>query len=336
MALAGHGDPAVAFSGGRIVKPSGELDRRLQAVNDNLTFAASMSPPRRPVELQADWQRILEDLTSLGLVEVEVTNPLVSLTCLCEPWSARIDGTLGSVNGPGLGLVAAIDALASATIEGGKPNTPAEQCLRWFDWSGSEVMRLALTEESAWPRFRSLLVRQWSQPAAPRAVLADPEGAIATVLQQAQLDQRGWSEPELADAWYLKRDERGNNGLCDKGRPVDPTLMAPFLEVIAEQNCPLRVLVGNGSVLQQHETEYYDCRVTDGWVKLKGSTASFRLAHGEASHACIVDYQDDGAMRRQIRVFDECHRTVVTLAAVADERDGDPSLWDTLVNALSD
>lgn len=316
------------------MKPVGELELRLQPVT--APPSVEPMPAGRPVELQADWPRIFADLTSLGLVEIEVGNPLASLTCLCEPWSAHIDGHFGRINGPGLGMVAVVDGLAAATIESGRANVPAEQQLRWYDWGGHEVLRLALTEESAWSRFRSLLVRQWSQPATPRAVPDEADRVVIDALQHKDFARLGWSDPELSDAWYLRRHEGDRHWLCRQGSPVDPTLMAPFLEAIADQNCALRILVGNGSVLQQHETEFHDCRITDGALILKGPTASMRLRHTDAAAACIVEYQGDGPVRRQIRLVDECQRTIVSVAAVADEYDADPALWQTLVNALRD
>lgn len=287
------------------------------------------------IPLQTDWSRLLRDLTSFGLVDVKVDNPIASLRCLAEPWYAKVHDAVGVVNGPGLALVAAVDNLAGATIENGEGQQAADHVLRWYDWAGGEVLRVALTEESAWSSFHAMLVRQWAQRGTPRPASGDRDANTRRVLRTVDGADSGWEATGLIDSWYLRRPD--DEAPCDlPGTPIDPTLIAPFLEVMAEQTCPLSIKVGNVAAIQQHRAEFFDFRGSAAETKLRGTTASFTLRHAQLAAASVIECENGSTSNRRVQLFDNSRRTVATLAAVTEDNGSDPWIWQTLVSALLD
>lgn len=289
--------------------------------------------PPRPVGLQANWERILGDLTELGVVEVEVGNGLASLHGLCEPWSAWIDDGIGTVSGPGIGLIAAIDGLASGSVEYGSGEASGRHRLRWFDWSGTEIFRLGLTDQSNWSCFRARLVWQWSQRAGPRPVCTDPDARVRGALLRQPEARFEWCASSPVDAWHRPQTDAVLQAACRQGRLIDPTLIPPFLEVIGDQACGLRVMLGNGGVLLQHETDFYTFRIEDGRIRMRGSTGSFELQQDAISHVCVVHQAAEAGTQRCIQLFDDERRCIATLAGPI-AANGDSDLWRTLVDAL--
>lgn len=311
--------------------PRIESAARLEVVQGGLSQAAAAP---RPIALQVDWHTILHDLTSFGLVEMRVGNGAVSLCCLAEPWSAHLAAGAGMVQGPGVSLAVATPLLASASIENGAGSAPADHVLRWFDWSGREALGIALTEESNWSGFHALLVRQWAQRAAPRPVLDGCGPELPELLQR--LPPRS-AAPAWEDLWH--RTRRPAQLGCPHGTPVDPSLLAPFMEAMADQAQALRAFVGNTAVLQCHESDFYDCGVTAGGLRLRGSTASLVLQLDALAAACVVPLDGGCGRRTALVLSDDAGRVVATIMATnADDPDGreDPWLWRTLVRALVD
>jgi putative heme degradation protein len=315
------------------MKPAGEIERHLYPVD---APAPAGSPQRacRPVDLQPDWQRILADMTRLGVVRLRVANPVAELEALCEPWSMRSGNGLAKVEGPGIDLLALTADLASATVENAVRDEPERHRLRWFNWRGEETLRLSLTEESAWSCFRSILVRQWAQPATPRTVPDTPEAAIAVLQRQADtMACQQIPDPRLC--WYLPQLPHASMPGVDTVRPVDPTLVSPFLETLADQDCGMRVAVGSGGALQVHDTDFYAFSCRDGCLRLSGSTARLVLAHERLDSAEILSANRGGRRQHCIRLADDRQRTVAMLCPSASAH-ADAALWDTLIGALAD
>ena len=307
-----------------------ESTARLEVIPGGRTQSAA---PPRPIALQVDWHTILQDLTSFGLIEMRVGNRAATLSCLAEPWSAHQAAGAGMVQGPGISLAVVTPLLASASIENGSGGQPADHVLRWFDWSGREALGIALTEESNWSSFHALLVRQWAQRATPRPVLDGCAAELTDLLDRLPVRV---GAPAWQDLWHRPRP---GAQVPAPGIPVDPTLLAPFLEAMADQALPLRCLVGNPALLQCHESDFYDCAVSAGNLRLRGSTATLVFELDALAAATVVPVDGGRGQRTALVLYDAAAQVVATLmAANADDPDGqvDPWLWRTLVRALSD
>ncbi|MCB1757458.1 MAG: hypothetical protein KDJ38_18185, partial [Gammaproteobacteria bacterium] len=246
------------------------------------------------------------------------------------PWLARTDGELAAIEGTGLGLIVALPRLARIGIE----RDPAESVhtMRWLDWDGSDVLQVSLTEDSRWSGFHSPLTRQWTQRGGPREVLTGQDGL--SPLQHLNESLWGWDCTALKAAWYPADKAGGGErpGIC--AQPVNPELVAPFLEALTEHACRLRVLLGNNAALHAHETDFYDCRFEDT-LTLRGDTAILELDPAQLGGAWVIKPGQGDNAQRILRLTDQHGRTVLTLAASAADAE-DPSQWRTLLDILCD
>lgn len=313
--------------------------------NDNVRLRLHLNAPTKPgkqfhdvghqIPLQCDWQHLLSDVTTFGLVDVQVANPFARLFCTTELHHAVVERTGAVVNGPDTRLVVALRNLSGATIENGQAKKAADHVLRCMDWSDSEALRIRLTEKSAWSSFHAVLARQWAKRGAPSLIVGAPNRNVIDALDELQRQHASYlSMPNFADNWYIKRDGADAMPLCRVGQRVDPTLIVPFLEVIAEQTCRICLSVGNLGVFQRYTGEFYDSRIDGRKIKLRGSSAALELDQDGIAAASVVRLHERKQKRYAIRLFDERWRTIATFAAAPDEDHKDPWLWRTLINAL--
>jgi putative heme degradation protein len=277
--------------------------------------------------LQPDWQRLLRDLTSFGLVRVRVANPWASLNCIGDPWYVDSEGHAGGLRGPGLYLAGLVDRWAAASIGNDRPGDLFDQ-LTVSDHAGRELFRVTLTEDSAYTGFHALLVRQWARRGAPggmpdtRAVSADEQAALQACCS-------AWLGGEPRHCWY------GLTGPQPPGTAVDPTLVAPFLETMVDQGCPLRVLLGNQGVIRRHDDSYFDMRQSHDKLTLRSSTSAFEL-DGSGLAAARVVGSGEGTEASRIHLYDDRQRCVATLGLAAGAGSGDRGLWQAMIRALVD
>ena len=311
---------------------------------DNLRLHLHLATPTKPakqvgdfgrqIPLQCDWQRLLTDVTTFGTVDVQVANPSVSLTCNTELRHAIVERMGALLSGPGSNLAVALRNLSGATIENGRARKAADHVLRCLDWSDNEALRVRLTDKSTWSSFHAVLARQWARRGAPSSIISAPDRNVLDALAELQQHRPDLPRMDLADSWYIKRGGADAMPLCRIGQRVDPTLITPFLEVIAEQTCRMCVSVGNLGVVQQHTSEFYDCRTEERKTKLRGSSATLVLDQDGVAAAAVIRFDMRQQKRHAIRLFDDHWRTVATFSAVPDEEHKDPWIWRTLINAL--
>lgn len=297
--------------------------------------AAGHAPAPLSIPMQADWHRICEDLSGLGLVEVRAANSVATLCCLAEPRRTRIGDDVVRIAGPGLELLAALPRLAAASIENSPAFRAADHVLRWYDWAGDEALRVSLTEHSSWSSFHAMLVRQWARRSMPRSVLTGGSDQAPAGMYRLEGSPQGWDSHELSAAWYPTAPGLGHACSAPGVHAVDPSLIAPFLGSMAEQGCGLRVLLGNGALLHCHENDFYDCR-GDTDLTLRGSGAWLSVDLELIATAWVVESAVHADMRRSLRLADAHGRVVLTLGAVPTGSSADPWLWRTLLNALLD
>lgn len=313
---------------------------------DNVRLRLHLNAPTKPgkqlhdvghqIPLQCDWQRLLTDVTTFGPVDVQVANPFARLFCTTALRHAIVERTAALLNGPDIRLVAALRNLSGATIENGRAKQAADHVLRCMDWSDNEALTVRLTDKSAWSSFHAVLARQWAKRGAPSSIVGAPNRNVIDALDELQRQQHQsyLSMPDFADNWYIKRDGADAMPLCRVGQRVDPTLITPFLEVIAEQACRVCVSVGNLGVFQRYTGEFYDSRIEGRRTKLRGSSATFELDQDGIAVASVIRLDVRQQRRHAIRLFDEHWRTIATFAAAPDEDHKDPWIWRTLINAL--
>jgi hypothetical protein len=287
--------------------------------------AQQVSQRATAMPMQADWQRMLRDITRCGLLRLEIGNTVATLKSLGEPWYADVAGHAAWLSGPGMALAGLTDRWAVAAITRSDTDGRFDR-LEISDYFGNRVLRLMLTEDSNWDGFKTLLVRQWARPGAP---LALPGGVdLRPALEHLQTHAGMRLVGPLYDNWYdaARRHYPGS--------PVDASLLAPFLETFIDQVCPLNLALGNVGLLQQQENVFHDCHQHGALLRLRSNTAEFALHLDRVVGArlCRCNQRAGGA----IRLYDEnCRCAAVIsppLAASASERE----LWEIMLRALRD
>jgi putative heme degradation protein len=274
--------------------------------------------------LQADWSRMLGDVTTLGQLNVEVANTAARLRCAAEPWSAHLDGESASLTGPGMALLALTDRWGFANIArsaGGERYRHLDVC----DHAGERLLRLSLTEESAWQGFSALVVSQWARRATPSLLPdhTDLAQSLRRLEQHAELTFCG----ALHDEWF-DADRQHYAGVA-----VDPSLLAPFLETLSHQECPLRIRLGNAGLLVQHEAGFFDCRQSGGTLRLRSATATLELDAARLAVARSVASPKEPA-GRWLRLYDDDCRCVLVIGLGSRAESDDASLWQGMLRAL--
>lgn len=285
---------------------------------------ASAHLPVRAMPLQVDWLRVMRDLTASGPLRFELSNSAVRWISHGEPWYAGGKANVAWMRGPGLALAGLSDLWAEARLNR-EQGEDAYEHLDINDRCGKTLARLSLNQDSNWSGFHALLVRQWAKPAKPAA--SDQCGVRQACLRRLQGACRLADCGALPECWYGIAVPRL------PGRPVDVSLISPFLEVFADQCCGLSVLAGNRGLVQQHVSIFHSCRLRAGKLCLSSSTARLEIALDKLVAARLVDCH----YREQlIRLYDEQGFCVAVIAMPADAAEQDRKLWQTLVRALVD
>lgn len=289
---------------------------------DNDAARAPQYPSSLP--LQVDWQRVLRDLTASGVLRIELANSAVRWISQGEPWTASVEGHAGWIRGPGLMLAGLVDHWAMAMITRESIEESFE-ALEIHDHQSRRLVRLSLIEDSASSGFHVLKVRQWAKRGAPVALpfKTGRDGCLIRLQLNAGLHNCG----PLPECWYGKQQQ------VQPGRPVDATLLVPFLETFADQLCPLSVMAGSRGLVQQHECAFFDCRVENARLKLRSSTAQLDLQLNRLASARVVDCR---CREQAMRLYDDQGQCVAVLATPASAQAEERRLWQTMLRAMYD
>jgi hypothetical protein len=267
---------------------------------------------------------MLRDLTSCGSVHLRLDNGAARLTSVCEAWSADVSGPLARLDGPGTRLAGLVTRWGGACLNRPCPSRPFEH-LEINDQAGERLLRISLTEDSSWPRFHSLLVRQWGRRAVPTAIPDTTQVAseVARLQAFADFDMAG----PLADTWFDLAPPA-----C-AGTPIDTTLLAPFFEALADALCPIGLLVGNPGITQYRESALFDVHVEASCLRLRDSSSEFALDLAQTTTACVVD--SPGCLTPPyLRLFDGDGHCVTSLRLARQANADDHATWRGLVRAL--
>jgi len=296
---------------------------RLRLVTDaHSPAAARRSATALPLE--ADWSRMLGDVTTLGQLHAEVANTAARLSCTVEPWSAHLKATAAWLTGPGIALLALTDRWGFAHIARSAGSQGYEH-LDVCDHFGERLLRLSLTGESAWQRFSPLVVSRWARHGSPTVLpgRVDLTPSLQQLEAHAALRFRG----SLVDEWF-DADRRDYTGVT-----VDASLLAPFLEALSQQECPLRVRLGNTGLLLQHEDGFFDLRQFGGRLRLRSRTATLELDAAQLAVARIVGNPREPA-ERWLRLYDDDSRCVLVIGLGSRAASDDAALWQGMLRAL--
>ena len=303
-----------------------------QQTPPRLRLVSTHESPQRPADhaaataLHPDWSRILRDITCCGVVRLQVGNDCARLSSMAEPWSAAVHGRAVWLEGPGLAIAGLTDRWALAGISQG-PCSERYTNLDICDPLGQRVLRISLNEDSNWTHFSAGLVRQWAaRRTAPDSPARD---GLQRDLDQLQRHTNFGPVGALHACWYdAARDHRN-------GDPVDPSLLAPLLETLSDQACPLSVIIGNRGLIQQYGIPYFELHQRSSLLRLRGGVSELELDLQGITEARVTRGTRPFVVP-WIRLYDALGRCVAGLGLAADADHADRELWQVMLRALLD
>lgn len=273
--------------------------------------------------LQANWQRMLGDLVECKHLQTIVGNPLAKLHSRTDLQRLETPNNSVWLLGENTLIGGLTDYWSIANIQRSDLNKQFET-LDVNDHLGGNLLRFRLNEDSRWSDFPALLVHQWAQRGKPMGVPSDQH--LMHELHSLNDFAHAWSNLHLPHIWYGHQSKI-------KGLSVDPCLMAPFLQTITDQMCPLRIAVGNRGAMQFQDGTFFDYRQNGGKLKLRSSNAEFHLYLNDIhnAHVFMPNLQVDDI---QIRLYDENYYGICTFALFPKASHSDRELWSVMTSAL--
>lgn len=285
-------------------------------------------------------QGLLGDLSGLEGVGIEVETPSASLAhhadlrglrvragiahCKAEGFSLRVLlERCGDISGDKRAGVRVLieDALGRCTLNlGGQP----------LDRDQAPLWRLLLRGQGlrGWPGAQG--------PARPKVKLSCAEGGdvqVADLSRRSQGLDDGLSLLDQAELCGLLSLEPARlRGLGCVGA-VDPTLIPCVLSAVVDQLTPLQLIVGNAGAMLRLELVPYLTRLDSGWQTLVADQGRFRLDNAAVDSAWV--YRPAGRGTRELRLYGADGRALAVIGTVPTAQGGEPSVWRTLINALT-
>lgn len=278
-----------------------------------------------PIPLQPDWRRVLQDLTAADELSVQISNPTATLRSNGEPWYVSASGHALWLRGPGVHLGGIVSHWASAELAMDE-DTREYRHVDLSDHCGRHLFRVSLTEDGTWAAFNPLLVSRWGRRGVP-AGLPDP-AALSADLETltAMLDDER-TRNEVSHAWFVGQPPAARHGI------IDTSLLAPFLENITEQICPMRVTVGNEGVIQSSDCAFFEFQRHGGRIEMHGSSSTFSIDLTRVTQARIEAPFDQ--LAHWVRLFDEHDRCVASLGLPIGCGRRDVACWQSMIRALA-
>lgn len=294
--------------------------------------------------LTGHWPELLWDLACLDRVWIETAPTGCSLAQLAPLLGVRMCQDIGHVAGRRFALYLFLEqwhAMRALPDDGGTE----PRRIRIEDHQGTALLSLSLDPQANGFALRTLAR---THQAGHERVIPLPRRRDSWVSQAHPLFVQNLAErwpddagtPAFTDiaevcGWLRLTPAR----LRDQGRisPVDPELIPCFLETIADQVLPIRILTGTAGVAHRFDGVFHVHRRQEGqWFQLLGDEARLRLDLGAIDSAWIFQRAGTFAPCRQLRLYDETGRA---LALIDDQpRIGgtENPIWRTLINALFD
>ncbi len=274
--------------------------------------------------LQADWRRMFSDLVQCKHFRVSTHNPLAELHSDVELQQLQIKNGAIWLSGDNILVGGLTHTWAMANIRLGECDDHFET-LSINDDQGNHLLAFQLIEDSQWSSFPAMLVYQWERQ---YGVKISENGRSIRTLQQAGPRHKSWNEHRPPQAGYDYQADI-------TGTLVDSSLIAPFLQTITDQMCPLHIAVSNHGSSQQHDSVFFEYHQSHGQLKLRSEYAEFHLSLDDIqnTHVFVPTSPTDCA---QIRLYDDAYHCVCTFALSSKATPSDHELWSMMIAALVD
>jgi len=294
----------------------------LQAVAACATTQRAAARPAM-LPMQADWQRMFGDITDCGPMNMQLDNGAVAIACNGKLRCVRCQDGCAVMRGPGLTLAGLTGNWALASIVRAEQER-SYQHLEISDHLGTRLLRMSLTGESRRVGFHALLVKRWACRGKP-ITLPDRHSLPSQLHDLARCAGKAFPG-ELHEDWFdAERREL-------PGRPFDVSLLSPFLETLADQMCPLRLVLGNPGLLQQRDAVFYSLHHSNGTLVLRGDDTQLSINLQQVTAGRVAG--NEQACHRCVRLYDEQGRCVCAITPGPTANAGELSMWQAMLRAL--
>jgi len=265
--------------------------------------------------LQADWKKILPDLSTFGELKFTIINPAVSLSHKSSLNNVIDWNQVYLLAGENMQQGCLTSVWSKAAIVKSCEDS-LHDSLRIMSSRGEEILRLDLTEQSNCIGFASPLIKQWSKKGHPQSV-PDKWRLYRELHMLDELSRE--NEQEFSNHWYNMASSSA------KGRDVNVSLLIPLFEALVDQYCRFRVFVGNKGILTRYDHAWFDFEHDGDQVKLWSTNASLNINLGKVAIARVGNY---------IQLYDTSGDCVMSIELVDDATSKEQSVWERLILAL--
>jgi putative heme degradation protein len=213
---------------------------------------------------------------------------------------------------------------------------------RVLDVQGAPLLDLGFGEgrqeialEALIGRHNVCRIPSWSEAAS--TLTGNPQSFNGNVLRR-QMAELGGSPnaDDIAEAtgqlrlYPARLRERGHVAA------VDVELIPCFLEALAEQALPVRIVTGTSGVAHSLDSTFFGYRREGSWQALRGDSSLFRIDASKIDSAWVLNVSEGAREHTTLRLYDARGRSLATLGAAPGFAAEENPIWRTLVNALRD
>jgi putative heme degradation protein len=119
-------------------------------------------------------------------------------------------------------------------------------------------------------------------------------------------------------------------------KAADAALVPCFLEALADQALPVRIVTGTAGVAHSLDCAFVCHRREGVWQTLRSDSARFRIDTSKIDSAWVLKVSEATHEHSSLRLYDARGRSLATIASVPGFVVGENPIWRTLVNALQD
>ena len=310
--------------------------------------SAAVSPPPRlshraePIKtiLNAkDWEPFLQHLPAAGQIEIRTDLPGVSLEHHGHWRGVALGESFGLATGRRFRLWLLLDHWARfALLDAGNGDSAGLRRLGILNLQGTTLMELGVPQGGRDPALDALIRSHGAREA------GDAPGRRQQCRSDTGRDpHHTCSEIGVARAFDDIAEATGRlhlhpARLRERGRAtaVDAELIPCFLEALAEQALPVRLLTGTQGVAHSFDGAFFGHRRMGSWSRLQGDSAELRIDAARIDSAWVLKVPGEKAEQASLRLYDHQGRSITNIAAVPGFDHGENPIWRTLINALLD
>jgi putative heme degradation protein len=315
--------------------------------------SAAASFPRRPsrraegahsMPYQKAWGPLLQHLATAGQIGIGTSLPGIELKHRGHWPGVDLKEEVGLAVGRRFQLRLFFEhwfRLAELCPDAGDMKTSRR--LGILDARGLALMELELCPSRRHPALETLLQRHLAPdrpdlPDSAKGLVRDAQRAALITLPRPLVGRGESPDPDdLAEATGQLRLSPARLRGRGRAMAVDAELIPCFIEALAEQALPIRLLTGTAGVAHRIDGAFFYLRREGTWLRLKSDSAELRIDASKIDAAWVLKVPGvQTAEQASLRLYDPDGRSLVAIGAAPGFDANENPIWRTLINALLD